>query len=52
MKKKIELTMKDLRESQKIRRKMRNNENHIRKLLSQNDNLRNELVRTVFKIGN
>lgn len=52
MKKKIELTMKDLRESQRIRRKMRTNDNQVRKLLSQNDSLRNELVRLVFKIGN
>lgn len=45
-----ELSRKDLKLSQVIRKEMRKNDNHIRKLLSKNDHLRTKLVRLMFKL--
>lgn len=50
VRKKIELSMKELRKTQDIRKKINSNENKIRKLLSDNHNLHNQLVRTCFKL--
>jgi len=45
-----ELSSRDLKKSQALRKQMRQNDNKIRRLLSEQDSLRTKLVRLMFQL--